>query len=65
VSGEGALIGGQAIGANPVRAEAGIAAGLVRTTKVAGEVTVRATAPGLKDATLQFESRQDTTKAQA
>jgi beta-galactosidase len=63
VIGEGTLIGGQAIGANPVRAEGGIATGLVRTTRVAGKVTVRADAPGLDHATLQFESQKDATKA--
>jgi beta-galactosidase len=59
VSGEGSLIGGAAIGANPVRAEAGIATGIVRTTRIAGGVTVRASAPALKGATLQFESKAD------
>jgi beta-galactosidase len=59
VSGEGSLIGGETIGANPVRAEAGIATGIVRTTRIAGGVTVRASAPALKEATLQFESKAD------
>jgi beta-galactosidase len=57
VSGEGALIGNETIFANPLRAEAGIATALVRTTKIAGPVIVRATTPGLEDATLQFESK--------
>jgi beta-galactosidase len=57
VSGEGALLGGASIGANPLRAEAGIATALVRTTGSAGVVTVRAAAPGLKEAEVQFTSR--------
>jgi beta-galactosidase len=59
VSGEGALIGNAAIFANPIRAEAGIATALVRTTRVAGQVSVRATSPGLKEAEVQFESREN------
>jgi len=57
VSGQGSLIGEDKIFSNPVRAEAGIATGLVRTTRVAGLVTVQASVPGLKWATLQFESK--------
>jgi len=60
VSGEGSLIGGEAISSNPVRAEAGIATCLVRTTRSPGRVEVRASAPGLKDATLQFTSKAST-----
>ena len=56
VSGEGTFIGDEKIFANPLRAEAGIATGLVRTTKRSGTVIVQASAPGLKDATLQFHS---------
>jgi beta-galactosidase len=56
VSGEGAIIGDEKIFANPVRAEAGIATALVRTTTVAGVVTVHASAPGLKEAAAQFQS---------
>jgi beta-galactosidase len=56
-SGEASLIGDESIFANPVRAEAGIATALVRTTRTAGLVTLRAAAPGLKDALLQFQSR--------
>ena len=59
VSGEGALIGGEKIFANPLRAEAGIATALVRTTRVAGSVTVRASSPGLGEATVQFKSKAD------
>jgi len=59
VSGQGVLIGGATIGANPVRAEAGIATGIIRTTRIAGAVTVSATAPALKGATLEFESKAD------
>ena len=57
VSGQGSLIGDAAIFANPLRAEAGIATGLVRMTKVPGALIVQASAPGLKGATLQFESK--------
>jgi beta-galactosidase len=57
VSGEGAMLGGASIGANPLRAEAGIATALVRTTGSAGVVTVHAAAPGLKEAAVQFTSR--------
>lgn len=56
-NGQGSLIGDQQIFANPVRAEAGIATGLVRTTTVAGEVTVRASSPGLNEGVLRFESK--------
>jgi beta-galactosidase len=57
VGGQGSLIGDESIFANPLSAEGGIATFLVRTTRVAGRVTVRATAPGLKDGTLEFESK--------
>ena len=57
VSGQGSLIEDKRIFANPLRAEAGIATALVRTTKVPGPVIVHASAPGLKDATLQFDSK--------
>jgi len=57
VTGEGTLIGNETIFANPLRAEGGIATALVRTTKVAGPVIVHASTPGLKGATLQFESK--------
>ena len=55
-NGEGSLIGDERIFANPVRAEAGIATAIVRMTKTAGIVTVRASSPGLKDAVLDFRS---------
>ena len=57
VSGQGSLIGDERIFANPLRAEAGIATALVRMAKVAGTVTVRACAPGLQEAGLEFEAR--------
>ena len=57
VSGEGALIGDATIFANPIRAEAGIATALVRTTRVAGAISVRASSPGLQEAKVQFESK--------
>ena len=59
VGGQGSLIGDEKRIANPVRAEAGIATGLVRTTKTAGAITVRASSPGLKEAVIQFESKAD------
>jgi beta-galactosidase len=59
VGGNGSLIGGEKIFANPARAEAGIATGLVRTSKAAGLITVRASSPGLKEATFSFESNAD------
>ena len=57
VNGPGSLIGDERIFANPLRAEAGIATALVRMAKVAGTVTVRASAPGLKEASLEFQSK--------
>ncbi len=57
VGGQGSLIGDEKRIANPVRAEAGIATGLVRTTKEAGAIAVQASSPGLKEAVLQFESK--------
>jgi beta-galactosidase len=60
VTGEGSLIGDTTIFANPVRAEAGIATGLVRMSKVAGRITVRAFSPGLADAWVEFTSRAAT-----
>ncbi len=59
VGGEGSLIGDEKRIANPVRAEAGIATGLVRITKKAGAITVRASSPGLKEAVIEFESKAD------
>jgi beta-galactosidase len=59
VSGQGAVIGDKTIFANPLRAEAGIATVLVRTTTVAGAVTVHASSPGLNEATVQFDSKTD------
>ncbi len=57
VQGQGSVIGDATIFANPLRAEAGIATALIRMTKVAGTVTVRASSPGLKEASLEFQSR--------
>jgi beta-galactosidase len=58
VSGEGTFIGDAKLFANPMRAEAGIATGLIRATSKAGTITVEASAFGLKSATVQFSSRQ-------
>ena len=57
VNGEGSVIGDLSIRANPMRAQVGIATGLIRSTAKAGSITVEATAFGLKTATLQFSSR--------
>jgi beta-galactosidase len=56
VSGEGHVIGDASIGANPTRAEAGIASALVGSTSRPGKITVSARAFGLRPATLTFES---------
>ncbi len=57
ISGQGSLIGNEMIFANPVRAEAGIATALVRTTSVPGEIAVGASAPGFEKSLLTFESK--------
>lgn len=57
VTGEGSLIGDEKIRANPMRAQAGIATGLVRSTTRPGSITVEAIAFGLMPATLQFTSQ--------
>ena len=57
VEGEGAIVGNAAIGANPVRAEAGIATVLIRSTATPGRIKVRATAFGLKPAEIEIESK--------
>jgi beta-galactosidase len=56
VTGEGEIIGGASIGANPIRAEAGIASALIRSAHNAGKITVTARAFGLKPATLELRS---------
>ena len=58
--GEGSILGDMSIGANPVRAEAGIATALVRASETAGKITVRASAFGLTPATLTLESKPAT-----
>ena len=57
VSGEGVVIGDASPLANPVRAQAGIATALIRSTTRPGAITVEAFAFGLKTAQLQFSSR--------
>jgi beta-galactosidase len=56
VTGEGSVIGDASIGANPVRAEAGIATALIRSTTKPGTITVRATGFGLKPAETEIKS---------
>ena len=63
VSGEGEIVGDESIGANPMRAEAGVASVLIRSTHRAGKIEVRARAFGLSPATLQFESMPLTSAA--
>ena len=58
VSGEGQIIGDAKILANPMRAQGGIATGLVQASTRAGEITVEASAFGLRSATLHFTSRK-------
>ncbi|SPE31572.1 fragment of glycoside hydrolase family 2 protein [Candidatus Sulfopaludibacter sp. SbA6] len=57
VTGPGAVIGDASIGANPMRAEAGVACALVRSTTSPGNITVTAEAFGLKTATVKFQSK--------
>ncbi len=57
VLGNGFLIGTRDILANPVRAESGIATNLVSMTMTPGSITIRASAPGLRDATVTLESK--------
>ena len=56
VAGEGTVIGDASIGANPMRAQAGIASVLIGSTRRSGKITLTARAFGLKPATLTFES---------
>jgi beta-galactosidase len=56
VTGDGQIIGDASIGANPMRAEAGIASALVGRAHRPGKITVMARAFGLRPATLTFES---------
>jgi hypothetical protein len=58
VSGDGELIGQQSGVANPVRAAAGIATALIRSTGKAGSIAVEAAAFGLTTATLKISSRE-------
>ena len=56
VTGEGEIISDASISANPVKAEAGIATALIRSTTTPGKITVRATAFGLTSAETTIES---------
>ena len=60
--GPGAIIGDATIGANPTRAEAGIATALVRAGTTPGKITVRAEAFGLRTGSVEIESKADTVK---
>ena len=62
VSGPGAIIGDASIGANPMRAEAGIATALVRANATPGALTVSAQAFGLKAGTVTIESQPNPAK---
>lgn len=57
VEGEGSVIGDDRIGANPVKAEAGIATALIRSTGRPGALKVRATAFGLDAGEIVIESK--------
>ncbi|MGD0873281.1 MAG: glycoside hydrolase family 2 TIM barrel-domain containing protein [Bryobacteraceae bacterium] len=57
VTGEGAMIGDASIFANPMRAEAGIATALIRSTLRVGAIIVTAESFGLKPATATFQSQ--------
>ena len=56
IKGEAQLIGDSDIGANPVRAEAGIATALVQAGERAGRIVVKATAFGLTAAEVEINS---------
>jgi len=58
VSGDGELIGGRSGVGNPVRAAAGIATALIRSTGKAGTISVEAAAFGLTTAILKISSRE-------
>jgi beta-galactosidase len=58
VSGDGELIGGRSGVANPVRAAAGIATALIRSTDKTGPIVVEANAFGLTTATLKISSSE-------
>ncbi len=59
VEGEGRIIGDDQIGANPVRAEAGIATALIQSTQRPGIIVVRATACGLTPGLIEIQSESD------
>jgi beta-galactosidase len=56
VQGDGRIVDDGRIGANPVRAEAGIATVLVQAGKNAGKIVVKAAAFGLTPGRLEIES---------
>ena len=56
ISGEGSLIGDASIGANPMRAQAGVATALIRATTRPGTLTVRASGFGLNPGEAEIES---------
>jgi beta-galactosidase len=56
VDGEGGIIGNEQIGANPFRAEAGIATVIVQSTGRPGKIIVKASAFGLDTGEVEIES---------
>ena len=57
VEGEATVIGGPAVAANPMCAEAGIATALVRSTARPGKIHITASAFGLSSARIELVSR--------
>ena len=55
-AGAGRLIGDGTIGANPARAEAGVATALVQSTAGAGKIVVTARSPGLAEGRIEIQS---------
>ena len=62
VAGVGAVIGDASIWADPMKAQAGVATALVRSTLKPGSITVAAEARGLRPVTITFQSQPFTTR---
>jgi len=56
IGGEGRIIGNEHIGANPCRAEAGIATILIQSTSRPGKIILKATAFGLESGKIEIDS---------